>query len=293
MKRVLDAIWFFAISVLMAAPAFAVSTPKGKPFVYLNNQTAELRNSVSSIQEQIDSLVQNVSSLEERVGALDTVVGNLQTQNLNLASEMASYGMSIDSMRAQISGLESENDWLRSQIEAASHNRTDQLQAQLDQNASKIASLQAAVNNIGVLQSQIDDNTTLIQSLKDEIVKINGYLALKQDIVNGFCPSGSAISQILEDGSVVCTAEGAGATGVSYSRSYNMVDIPALQYRSLSVSCPAGTVATGGGYNGYEVTVKNSIPSESGSSWDLYFQNTSRYVSTIGYGYAVCIGKGQ
>ncbi|MBN2429268.1 MAG: hypothetical protein JXK94_13110 [Deltaproteobacteria bacterium] len=289
MKKVFGIIGNFAIFTLMVTPAFSGS-PKGKPFVYLNNQIAEVKASVSSIQEQIDSIVQNVSSLEERVGAFDAAISNLESQNMTLAAEISSYGMSINSMMAQISGLQSENAWLKSQIEAVNAGRIDQLQVQIDENAAKIASFQTAINDISSLESQIANNTTLIQSLNGEVVKINGYLELKQNIVNGFCPSGSAIREILADGSVVCTPEGSGSNGIYYSRSYNMVEIPASQSRPLTVSCPSGYIATGGGFSGYEVVAKTSIPSESGNSWDLYLNFDSRYGSTIGYGYAACVG---
>jgi hypothetical protein len=129
------------------------------------------------------------------------------------------------------------------------------LQTEIVEQEALIVSLQAAIalanqNIIALddsLSAQIDNNAAKIAYIESELAQINADLALKQNIINGYCLNGEAIKQILPDGSVVCGQ--AGMTG-QLETVYTFVQVFAnpSQFVQGVAMCPPGYNITGSGY---------------------------------------------
>ena len=97
------------------------------------------------------------------------------------------------------------------------------------------------------------------------------------EIISGTCPSGEAIRQVNADGSVVCeVVEGVAGSGLQTFRVRGDVQILPLGTETLTVSCPGGTVVTGGGYAGFRTNAEVSLqtfqfgaPNNSANRWTV------------------------
>lgn len=224
-KRIFLFLLCAVLSVTTWVPSVqAGSTPKGKPFVAINDQIVEVKGAISSIQDQIDSLVSRVDTVEERVGANEQAIVNLNNQNAALQALVDNSLTSIADIQAEISLLQNDNANLSDELSALPADSTAQIQSlqnQIDANNSEIASMQSsllmvqdgAISLESSLQGQIDNNQKLIGALQDQVGLINETLATKQSLINGTCPDGSAVQQILADGSVICETAGGGGSG--------------------------------------------------------------------------------
>lgn len=253
---------------------FAGATPKGKPFVAINEQFIEVKGAISSIQDQIDELVGRVDSLEALLAASEDAVQTLIDQNDSLSALLDANITTIDDINSEIALLNSEIANLQSMLQSLDGVDAD-LEAQIASNTALVASLSSAL--VGVqdgqivlaedLQEQIDHNSELISGLQSQIDQINADLALKQNIVDGLCFDGTAIQQILSDGSVVCGEAGGGMSGV-LENVYTWVQVVANpnEYVQAFAHCPSGYQITGAGFasaTGWEV---DSIYPELGSA---------------------------
>ena len=128
------------------------------------------------IQEQFASIDDQIEDLVGRVESLEERVA---------AGEAA------------ITDLETANALIQQQITV--------LEGNVAANADEIDSLHELYNN----------NLNVIEGLQTQINEINENLALKQDIVNGTCPSGSALQSINPDGSVTCVSTSNGISSFS------------------------------------------------------------------------------
>lgn len=215
----------------------------------------EVQSAITSLQDQVDLLVARVDTVEERVGANENAIAALQNQNVALEALVQQNLTDIASIEAEIDALSDANAVLQTQIDAYSGDITT-LQGQLAANEAMIATLQQAIlvaqtdliSLESSLQKQIEKNSNLITVLQDEIDIINANLALKQNLVNGTCPNGEAMVEILADGSVVCDAIGGATTGQLLSvQALRSVSVPSNATRTLNVSCPPGYIATSAG----------------------------------------------
>ncbi len=251
-----------AISAVMATtPVHATgnfANSKGKPFVAINDSVVQVQNAFSSLQDQIDLLVARVNSVEERVAANETAIATLEIQNQTITALLDQGLTDIASIQAEIEALQLANTDLAAAI-AANAGDIESLQAELDDNAALLESLQASILMVqdGIitlessLQSQIDHNIKLIAAIQGQIDSINAKLELKQNLIDGYCPDGNAIRQILPDGSVICDGGAGGTSGQLES-----VQAFVSQYANPGVIalvpayCPPGYTATGAGFNG-------------------------------------------
>ena len=265
MNTLLKSTLVLAMSVAFGATtahAGSGGSPNGKPFVAINGALVEVQGVTSSLQDQIDALVASVDTLEGLVGANQTAIATLQSQNQALSALVQQNVSDIASIEAEILALQQANADLQDQI-AANSGDIATLQEQVAENTGLIVDLQEAINLVNnsiisletSLQTQIDNNLALILSIESEIDAINDQLALKQNLVNGICPDGSAIQQIFEDGSVFCE----GVSGASGQLQSGEVIITEWVNPGITINrkvyCPDGWVATGAGYAGFDFAV--------------------------------------
>jgi len=234
------------------------SNPKGKPFVALNGEIVAVQGAISSLEEQVEILVGRVDSIEQRLTADENAILTLQDQNQALQALVGQNLTDIAAIQNEISVLQAQNVYLQSLIASGSGSTT--LQSEIDANSALIASLQNAIllanNNIIVLgtslQAQIDNNLSLINMIRAEIDQINASLLLKQNLVSGICPDGSAVQQVMPDGTVVCGAAGGGSGGTTGTfvsvRAYSLGTAVQNGAVNLTATCPTGFFATGFGY---------------------------------------------
>lgn len=227
----------------------------GKRLVAIKNTLVEVQGAITSLQDQMDLLVARVDTVEERVGANEDAIATLQNQNTALDALVQQNLTDVASIEAEIEALSQANVALQAQIDAYSGDIAA-LQGRLADNEAMISTLQQAImmaqtDLISVessLQQQIEKNLNLITVLQDEIDIINANLALKQNLVNGTCPNGEAMVEILDDGSVVCDAIGGVTAGQLLSvQALRSVSVPSNATRTLNVSCPPGYIATSAG----------------------------------------------
>jgi hypothetical protein len=76
-----------------------------------------------------------------------------------------------------------------------------------------ITGLQQTLDTLdGNLQGQIDNNLELIEIMQSKLVALDEELEIKQNIIDGKCPDGSAIIEVRENGGVVCGSSGGGTS---------------------------------------------------------------------------------
>ena len=258
MSKLLKNILVVALSVAFSSTAFAAgsgSSPKGKPFIAIGDQIVEVEGAINSLQDQVDILVGRVDSIEARVFANEGAITTLQNQNAALTTLVQQNLSDIASIDAEILALQQANADLAAMI-AANSGDIATLQSDVAANDALITTLQSAILMVQgdiisletSLQSQIDNNLMLIGVIQGELDTINAKLALKQNLINGICPDGSAIQQVLTDGSVICEGV-AGASG-------QLESVVSINWRfaepghdtRLLTYCPDGYTATGSGF---------------------------------------------
>lgn len=191
-------------------------------------------------------------------------------------------GNQLDELGERVGSLEERADSIE-EIIANLQTQNVGLQEQIDQNA----------HNTEELQSQVDTNTLLIIALQEDSVRINAVLEEKQNIINGTCPEGSSIREIMEDGSVACEIDDKGGEGGAIARFVlpSYIDIAPMQTVSSTIKCWSGYTLTGGGYRTSDesVNVFTNGPTYHGAKWFVEAKNNNPAMTSGMIVYANCI----
>ena len=269
------------------------SNPKGKPFIAINDQIIEVEGAISSLQEQVDLLVGRVDSIGERVTANEGAIATLQSQNVTLNTLVQQSLSDIASIDTKILLLQGANTDLEAMI-AANSGDILALRSDIDANDAMINTLQSAILMVqsdiisleSSLQLQIDNNMTLISAIQNELDSINSILAIKQNLINGACPDGSAIQEVQNDGSVIC--EGVAAQSGQLESIYVIQNTSeAMPGETVQVwnYCPSneGWVATGAGYHTYNGWVVSSSYAQKhyGNLTAMNIDNRNHYLFSV------------
>jgi hypothetical protein len=279
----------FSISALAQGKG---NTAQGKPFVELEGMIVEVEGEVASLQDQVDSLVGRVDSVEEEQIALQTAITDLQTQNASFEAQIAANAADIASIEGQIGALVDENAALQAQIDQNSGD-VAAAQDQIDANEALITSLALTLDTLqGNLQQQIDNNLALIGVMENRIAANAADLERKQNVINGSCPDGSAIVEVLPDGGVVCGSSGGGGSGVEISTIVKTTTVGAGLDKGVAQACPGGDIAVAVGFYAPEgVLVRSAHPYYILNRWWGFMNvtNTNAKTETVDL-YVSCMG---
>lgn len=266
----------------------------GKPFIALDDQIVEVQGEISSLQDQVDLLIGRVDSVEAKVEAGGLAIQNLQATTASLQVLVSQNLSDVAAIESQISQLEIEITSLTAQI-ASTSGDVAQLEQQLTEMQTLQGQLQAALLavNTGMielevgLQSQIDNNAELIAAIQSEIFSINQILTFQQNLAAGTCPGGSAVQDVLADGTYVCGSTGSGGAGTLQSiRLMKTMNLDPNGSNYSYLDCPDGWIATSAGFLvQWEVRVLGSYTS--GNSSFLSARNLGTYGVPV-YNLATC-----
>lgn len=266
-------------------------SPSGKPFISINDEIVEVQGAVSSLQDQIDLLVEDVNTLEGRAAANEGAIETLEIATQALQFLVDQNLTDISEVQSQISALETDNDALAEQI-ATNSGDIVFLQEEMEANTTLLNQLQSAVLAIendlislnDSLTTQIDNNAELIGLLQQQIDTIDEQLTFHENLANGTCPDGSAVVDILDDGSSVCGAVG-GSGSLNLTATYRYTTVPSNGSVGAYSSCPSGMVAIGGGWFGPDIggTAKGVIARDEPSftAYNVIYRNYENYSGLI------------
>ncbi|MEI8608245.1 hypothetical protein P4S70_03885 [Enterovibrio sp. Hal110] len=204
--------------------------------------------------------------------------GNGSTPNgkpfQHIQGQVADLQAQIDSLVGRVDSLESHAVAVDDAI-AALQLETQDLQAQINSTNGDVSDLQA----------DVDQNGILIAALEAQQTQLAQQLDMKQNVIDGLCPDGTAIKAVNDDGSVVCSDASGGLSDldrvIAYNYNYNN-----YYYGYAQATCPSGFTLTGGGfYKGYYDTLYGSYPS--GNTWYVSASYSYYYSSVTAY--AICV----
>ena len=266
----------------------------------LQDQMAELIGRVDSIEDNVTANTAAIADLEAMDIALKVLIdtnrgdivlmkgqlSDLERETAQLRVDMASgdstLKVQIDINDGLITALKfavSDMGSLQKQIDAlvraneelqiAIDDGDGTLHGYIDTNLRLIAGLEDDISGLNGLQEQINNNVEIIELLRGEVVELEGAISMKQNVINGFCPDGSAIREVLAGGSVRCQEAGdvddASAELDTYT-TYDWVRVGPYASGDVQANCGDGYKALSGGYSayGFDIYLKDTQPTSGG-----------------------------
>lgn len=290
------------------------ATPKGKPFIEIQGQFVEVNQGIDDLQGDLDLLVGRVDGLEDRVAANETAISGLEAQNVILGQQItdlfdttATNSADIAAAMGLIADLEADLVLLRADVvlnaEAIALNEAEIL-IQKDFVTQNTQGLQS-------LLQQVENNILIIAALQDEMAIVQNELATKQDILNGSCAPGTALTAIDPSGAITCQTSG-GALGFAQFSVTQMGTIPAATLTfiricfplpsgaelcfsipdfapgeaTVTATCPIATVQSGGGFDNpfglIILSAQSTLTENPGAlSFSVRAQNNANFPRTI------------
>lgn len=286
--------------LLCSSIQFANAAPGGgsspnSPFVELNGELVKVQFAITSLQDQINILVRRVDTVEERVTADEEAIAGLQDQNDALTLLVNDNITDIQTIKDRIDLLQQENEALLVSITANTGDIVAQHEAIAD-NALAISNLQQALIQVDTnaisltdgLQEQIDHNQALIDLLQDEVVTLSDAIALKQNLIDGTCPDGTAVTEVHPDGSVSCGGAGAEIGKLQSVKVWKFANnVLPNRSREVNAVCPSGYTSVGSAWFGISgFHIYRMLPVVWGASISVINQNG--YAAWI-YAIASCL----
>ncbi len=231
------------------------STLPGTPFQEMQTQLSAIELQLQAMSQQIQALQTQINSVESnlqsQINTINATLVSLQTQITDGAAATASLAARVTANEASIAALQAAVAALQAQLDTA--------QTLIAGQAGDITALQGQANS---LQTLINAHTSQITALQQQTAALAQFQA---NLVNGNCQTGEAIRDIAPGGFIVCTQAGGGSLQ-TVTRTAGAFLFNGTNY--VSVSCPAGYVATGSGF---------SVPS---------FYESQQYVSGVSFTFA-------
>jgi len=159
--------------------------PNGEPFQALQSAI----DAEAAARQSADAAEQSARTAADAVEAVLRIAGDaaLQVQIDELVGDVNSIEERVEALEVTVVDLEAVDVDLQAQIQV--------LSVDVEANEDELVRLGGLVLN----------NNNLIAAMQDQIDQISADLALKQDILDGNCPTGTALSGFDPDGSISCT----------------------------------------------------------------------------------------
>jgi hypothetical protein len=242
--------------------------------------------SIADIYDEIDRLKQRDVELEGLIADNAATIAN----NANAIAENADgIADNADVIAGNADSIELLQQELQSQRQELNANKL--LIFQLFQAIDEIENNFITVTD--ALQDQIDDNAGLIASLQNNLASLEQQMALKQHIINGTCPTGQAIREVRDDGSVICDSAATYSGDIYvYKRSLSGIIYTTGGGVQPFIWCDAGDIPIYGSRPG---NPNYSVASTTGSlqrGWQftISFSGDSQVHFQ---GYILCLGQSQ
>ena len=204
-------------------------------------------------------------------------------------------GKPFQALQAQIDALSAATSEVLDQI----NEDLQDLQNQIDDATQRITNLELSRDSMELrlaeLESDVEANANAISDLETEIAQVNADIATlkvevdkKQDLITGYCPSGSSIREVSNTGLVTCEQDHDAQLITSYITSDSISIAAGARANISSPVCNANYSATGGGFSqsAFDIQMIDSYPI-SNSQWRGWGWNRGSYVQTLTI-YVVC-----
>ena len=297
MRKCLVGLFAAAVMLALATGASAQSgktttnqgsTPNGKPFQQIQGQILTIDQQLADMQQQINDLngriTQVQQDLQSQINGLNLTLAGVQAQIASVQDVTASFQAHLAADDSLIQAVEAAEASLQAQL-AAAQAQLATLQSQTSSNTSAIYVVQGQVDNI---QGQLNAYASQIQSLQQQDTWMTTFL---NNLANGTCSYGSAISDIGSQGQIQCVHTAGSLTTMTV---YNSLPL-GYGYNSASAVCPAGWTRTGGGFSApvYNDWISYVTNIQSGAFGSLYWYYDGHSVSATNVAQSIGSGNAQ